>query len=107
MNTIRNLRAHIAQLKSNLSEVTNTNNPKSIDSHTFQNQDNIDKLQHENEWLKAEMFNAKQRYKELFELIKTTRETNNEKITSLLKEIENRKIKAKGKMSDTSNDHVL
>lgn len=52
------------------------------------------------------MSNAKQRYKELFESIKITRDQNNEKVTSLLNEIENLKTKVKGKIPVTSYDYV-
>jgi hypothetical protein len=68
-NTIQKLRAQIAQLKSNMGNVTNTSHLMSIDSQNFQKQNIINGVQHENEWLCAEMSNAKQRYKELFESI--------------------------------------
>jgi hypothetical protein len=58
-------------------------------------------------WLRAEMSNAKQRYKELFESIKITRDQNNEKVTSLLNEIENLKTMVKGKMPVVSCDHAI
>jgi predicted nuclease with TOPRIM domain len=106
-NTIRKLKVQIAQLKSNRSDVINTNYQKSMDSQNFQKQGIINELQHENEWLRAEMSNAKQRYKELFESIKTTRDQNNEKVTSLLNEIENLKTMVKGKMPVVSCDHAI
>jgi hypothetical protein len=106
-NTIRKLRAQIAQLKSNMGNVTNTSHLMSLDSQNFQKQDIINVLKNENEWLRAEMPNAKQRYKELFESIKITRDQNNERVTSLLNEIENLKTMVKGKMPVVSCDHTI
>jgi small-conductance mechanosensitive channel len=106
-NTIRKLRAQIAQLKSNMGDVTNTNHQMALDSQSFQKQGIINELKHENVWLRAEMSNAKQRYKELFESIKITRDQNNEKVTSLLNKIENLKTRVKGKMRVVSCDHAI
>ena len=78
----------------------------SLDSQKFQKQGIINDLQHENVWLRDELSNAKQRYKELFESIKTTRDQNNKRVTSLLNEIENLKTMVKGKMPVESCDHV-
>lgn len=58
-------------------------------------------------WLRAEISNAKHRYKELFESIKITCDQNNEKVTSLLNEIENMKTRVKGKMPVVSCDHAI
>lgn len=106
-NTIWKLRAQIAQLKSNMGNVDNTSHLMSLDSHNFQKQNIINGVQHENEWLRAEMSNAKQRYKELFKSIKITRNLNNERVTSLLNEIENLKTMVKGKMLVVSCDHTI
>lgn len=69
-NTIRNLRVQIAQLKSNKSDVIGTQKPQPIDSQNFQFQDTINKLQHENDWFRAENSKVKQHYKELYDSIK-------------------------------------
>jgi FtsZ-binding cell division protein ZapB len=53
-NTIRMLRAQIAQLKSNNSDVIGTQKQLSVDSQNFQFHDTINKLQHENDWFRAE-----------------------------------------------------
>jgi protease II len=90
-----------------MGEVTNTNYQKSIDSQNFQKQGIINELQHENGWLHTEMSNVKQRYKELFESIKISRNQNNERVTSLLNEIENLKTMVKGKMPVVSCDHTI
>jgi hypothetical protein len=101
------LRAQIAQLKSNNSDVIGTQKPLSVDSQNFQFQDTINKLQHENDWFRAENSKVKQHYKELYDSIKITRDINNEKITSLLKEIENLKTPVKGKMPIITCDNVV
>jgi vacuolar-type H+-ATPase subunit C/Vma6 len=64
-------------------------------------------LQHENDWFRAENSKVKQHYKELYDSIKITRDKNNEKITSLLKEIENLKTLVKGKMSINTSYNVI
>ena len=87
--------------------MTNTNKPSSLDSQNFYYRYTINKLHYDNKWLQAEISNAKQRYKELFDSIKITRDKNNEKITSLLNEIENLKAKMKGKKPVTSCDNVV
>ena len=48
-NTIRLLRAQVAQLKSNKCDVYGTNKPSSSDSQNFQYQNTINKLHYENE----------------------------------------------------------
>jgi hypothetical protein len=83
-----------------------TNHHMSLDSQKFQKQGIINDIQHENVWLRDELSNAKQRYKELFESIKITRDQNNKKVTSLLNEIENLKTMVKGKMPVGSCDHA-
>lgn len=83
-----------------------TNHQISLDSQKFKKQGIINDLQHENVWLRDELSNAKQRYKELFESIKITRDQNNKKVTSLLNEIENLKTMVKGKMPVDSCDHA-
>jgi inhibitor of KinA sporulation pathway (predicted exonuclease) len=106
-NTIRKLRAQIAQLNSNMGNVANTSHLMSLDSQYFQKQNIINGVQHENEWLRAEMSNAKQRYKELFESVKITRNQKYERVTSLLNKIENLKTMVKGKMPVVSCDHTI
>ena len=54
------------------------------------------------EWFQAENAKVKQHYKELFDLVKVTRDNNNEKITSLQNEIVNLKAQVKGKMLVTN-----
>ena len=84
-----------------------TQKPQPIDSQNFQLQDTINKLQHENDWFRTENLKVKQHYKELYDSIKITRDINNEKITSLLKEIENLKTQVKGKMPIITSDNVI
>ena len=90
----------IARLKDDAykSNVIETQKPPSLDSQNFQMQNVIDHLRLENECFQAENSKVKQHYKELYDSIKPTREQNNEKVNSLLKEIENLKTQVKGKM---------
>ena len=97
MNPIRQLRAQIAKLKSNKSDAIGTNKPLSLDSQNFHYQDTINKLHNENECFRAENSKIKQHYKELYDSIKVTRNSHNEKITSLQNEIVNLKAQIKGK----------
>jgi hypothetical protein len=103
-NTIRKLRTQIAQMKSPMYDMVDTHKPQSADSQSFQLQNMINKLQHENDCFQAENSKVKQHYKELYDSIKITRDKTNEKITSLLYEIENLKNKVKGKMPVGAND---
>jgi hypothetical protein len=105
-NTIRLLRTQIAQLKSPMKDVIDTHKPMSADSHNFQIQNTISLLRHENKCFQAENSKVKQHYKELYDFIKITRDKTNEKITSLLKEIKNLKIRGKGKMPIIENDNI-
>ncbi|HVD07795.1 MAG TPA: hypothetical protein VNB67_05060, partial [Nitrososphaeraceae archaeon] len=101
-NTIRLLRAQIAQLKSNKCEVYGTNKPSSSDSQNFQYQNTINKLHYENECYREENSKVKQHFKELYDSIKVTRSNHNDQITSLTNEIENLKVRVKGKMPCTT-----
>jgi hypothetical protein len=105
-NTIRLLRAQIAQLKSPMNVVINSHKPMSADPHNFQLQNTISLLKHENECFQAENSNVKQHYKEFYDSIKITRDKTNVKITSLLNEIENLKTKVKGKMPLNASDNI-
>ena len=59
-NTIRKLRAQIAQLMSKRSDVIGTHKLQSLDSQSFQIKDIINKLQHENDCFKVENSKVKQ-----------------------------------------------
>lgn len=98
------MRAQIAQLKSPMNDVIDSHKPKSADSHDFQLLNMINKLKHENDCFKAENLKVKQHYKELYDSIKITRDKTDEKITTLINEIENLKTKVKGKMHVTACD---
>nr|GEV80605.1 integrase, catalytic region, zinc finger, CCHC-type, peptidase aspartic, catalytic [Tanacetum cinerariifolium] len=87
-NTIRKLKAQISQLKSNRSDVIGTLFPQPLESQNFQLHNTINKLQKENDGFQAKNSKIKKHYKELYDLIKITRATHIEKITSLLNEIE-------------------
>jgi hypothetical protein len=105
-NTIRKLRAQVAQMKSPMNDVIDTHKPQSADSQSFQLQNMINKLKHENDCFQAENSKVKQHYKELYDSIKITRDKTNEKITSLLNEIENLKTRVKGKMPVIASDYI-
>ena len=64
-------------------------------------------MQKEIECFQIENLNVKQRYKELFDSVKITRDQKNAKTTSLLNEIENLKTQVKGKSPLISCDHDL
>jgi gas vesicle protein len=89
-----------------MNAVIDTHKPMSADSHNFQIQKTISLLRHENDCFQAENSKVKQHYKELYDSIKITRDKTNEKITSLLNEIENLKTKAKGKMPIIESDNI-
>lgn len=93
-------------MKSPLNDVIDTHEPQSADSQSFQLQNMINKLKHENDCFQAENSKVKQHYKELYDSIKITHDKTNEKITSLLNEIENLKTKVKGKMSVIASDYI-
>ena len=99
----------IARLKDDAhkSNVIETQKPQSIDSQIFEMQKVIDHFRLENECFRAENSKVKQHYKELYDSIKITRDKTNEKITSLLNEIENLKTQVKGKMPIISSDFVV
>ena len=85
-NTIQKLRAQVAHLKSKC-DVIDTQKPQGLDSQTFQLQNAIQQLNNENKCLQAENTKVKHHYKELYDSIKITRDSNNVKIAGLLKEI--------------------
>ena len=68
-----------AYLKSNKSDVIESQKPQSADSQSFQLQNMINKLKHDNDCFQAENSKVKQHYKELYDSIKITREKINEK----------------------------
>nr|GEW51654.1 retrovirus-related Pol polyprotein from transposon TNT 1-94 [Tanacetum cinerariifolium] len=104
INTIRQLKAQISQLKANKSDVIGTLDPKSIDSHNIQLIDTVDTLQKQIDIFQAENAKIKQHYKELYEAIKITCAKQIEKTTSLLNEIGNLKTQVKGKMPIITSD---
>ena len=73
------MRAHIAHLKSNKTDVIESQKLQSADSQNSQLQNIINCLQHENECYQAENSKVKQHYKELYDSIKITRNKTNEK----------------------------
>ena len=93
-------------MKSPMYDVIDTHKPQSADSQSFQLQNMINKLKHENDCFRDENSKVKHHYKELYDSIKITRDKTNEKITSLLNEIENLKTKVKGKMSVIASDNI-
>ncbi|PWA93819.1 Integrase, catalytic region, Zinc finger, CCHC-type, Peptidase aspartic, catalytic [Artemisia annua] len=103
-NTIRKLKLQIAQLKTNKCDVIDTQKPPCLDSQNLQLQNVINNIKYENDCFQAENSKIKQHYKELHESIKITRDKTNEKIPSLLREIENLKTQVKGKMPVTACD---
>ena len=91
MNTIRKLKLQIAQIKSQTSDMIGPPNPRPLDSQKFQYENTIIKLQKEIECFQIENLNVKQKYNELFDSVKITRDQTNAKTTYLLNEIENLK----------------
>ena len=87
------MRARIAQLISGQNDGLSSHEPQSLDSQKCQQI--INRLKQENESFQAENTKVKQHYKELYDSIKMTRDKTNEKITSLLAEIENLRTKVK------------
>ena len=70
-NTIRKLRTQVAQMKSPMNDVIDTHKPQSADSQSFQLQNMINKLKHDNGCFQAENSKLKQHYKELYDQLRS------------------------------------
>ncbi|GKG27234.1 hypothetical protein Tco_0402937, partial [Tanacetum coccineum] len=70
------------------------------------NDKDVTDLLEQNERLRAEIEKVKQHYKEMFESIKITRTSTNEKTSTMLNEIESLKAQLKSKVSCVTSDSV-
>ncbi|GJT97043.1 putative ribonuclease H-like domain-containing protein [Tanacetum coccineum] len=70
------------------------------------NANDVTDLLEQNEHLRAEIEKVKQHYKEMFESIKITRTSTNEKTSTMLNEIESLKAQLKSKVSCVTSDSV-
>ncbi|GJW19517.1 hypothetical protein Tco_0026953 [Tanacetum coccineum] len=70
------------------------------------NANDVTDLLEQNEWFRAEIEKVKQHYKEMFESIKITRTSTNEKTSSLLTQIEDLKAQLEGNLKVATRSFV-
>ncbi|GJZ59811.1 retrovirus-related pol polyprotein from transposon TNT 1-94 [Tanacetum coccineum] len=101
-----NLQLKYQHLQERRSEADSANDVKALGSHNLEVTENVTALLEQNKNFRAENEKVKQHYKELYDSIMITRETTNEKTSSLLTEIVNLKDQLRGKMSCVTMDSV-
>ncbi|GJV28372.1 hypothetical protein Tco_1384820 [Tanacetum coccineum] len=105
-NTIRELKVQISIMTRKRSEADLIIDFRALDSQNKELAEHVTALQNHNASFKVENEKVKQHYKELYDSIKITRANSNDKISSLLTEIENLKAQLKGKMKCVTIDSV-